>query len=84
MVVFIDSNKKQHKFDNIEDVQAWLKENGITDYEVVTPTYKPELPSTIEEFYDKLNYTPSIASFAPMSGQERRRERRAKERAKRK
>ena len=72
------------EFESAEEMQKYVKENNITDIQIATTPIVPPaaygLPPTLEEFYDKLNYTPSVARMAPMSGQERRRDRRAKER----
>lgn len=78
--IMLIGNGQVLEFESAEEMQKYVKENNITDIQIAMPTYKPELPPTIEEFYDKMNYTPSVARMAPMSGQDRRRERRAKER----
>ena len=78
-VLLVRGNQRM-EFETIEQAQAYLKENNITDVQIVDASYKPKLPPTIEEFYDNLNYTPSVGRMCPMSGQERRRERREKER----
>lgn len=67
------------------ELETYIKEHNITNVEVVTP--KPiSVPSLkeVQDFYDNMNYTPNIARMMPKTGQESRRERRARERKQRK
>lgn len=76
---------KTMQFDSIELAQAYMKENNLTDVEMVNLDYQPlrrEIPD--ESFLKYTMLESHLPMFAPMSGQENRRTRRAAERAKRK
>lgn len=76
---------KTIEFDNIELAQAYMREHNLTNIEVVNLDYPPLREEIPDECYQKFELMePRIPMLTPMSGQERRRERRAKERAKRK
>ena len=80
-------NGKSKQFDSIELAQAYMRENSLTNVEIVnidnSPLFK-EIPDECVHQFEML--VPRVPMLAPMSmsGQERRRERRAKERANRK
>lgn len=76
---YIINNGEVQEFDDIQAAQRYIQENGIhIDKVINADTYKPKVPN-----YEDCNYSgimQSCPDFAPMSGQERRRERRRKER----
>ena len=83
--VMIVGGGKTIEFDNIELAQAYMRERNLTNIEVVNLDYPPLRKEIPDECYQKFELLePRIPMLTPMSGQERRRERRAKERAKRK
>ena len=76
---------KTMQFDSIELAQAYMKENDLTDVEMVNLDYQPLRREIPDEYFQKYAMLEShLPMFAPMSGQENRRARRAAERAKRK
>lgn len=76
---------KTMQFDSIELAQAYMKENNLTDVEMVNLDYQPLRREIPDESFQKHTMLEShLPMFAPMSGQENRRARRAAERAKRK
>lgn len=81
--IIIDGKPKE--FADVQEAMAYAKEHGITDMEVVnldTAPLKREIPDASIHNYEMLE--PRLPMYAPMSGQENRRARRAAERAKKK
>lgn len=82
---FLVIDGKTMQFDSIEQAQAYMKEHNITNVEMVNLDYQPLKKEIPDECYHKFEMLePRIPMFAPMSGQENRRARRAAERKKRK
>ena len=72
---------KPIQFDSVELAQAHIKKHNITDVEIVDLDYHPlrrEIPEESVQMYEMLESR--IPMFFPMSGQEKRRERRERER----
>ena len=74
---YIINNGEVQEFDDIQAAQRYIQENGIhIDKVINADTYKPKVPN-YEDCRGIMQHCPD---FVPMSGQERRRKRREKER----
>lgn len=75
--VILAGNGKIYEFEDRQAAAKFMEENNITEVEVVTPNYVPDAPFPIQIFENK---PVCLGQGAPMSGQEKRRDRRARER----